>query len=166
MIVTLSDAERQIADRLGIEKHNKSERDGRKADWYDNRGGGVAENHQDGIAAEMCHLKGFLSVDLINDFERKYYRIDTFKMADVGANFEIRSTKMWDWAGKVKDRDKNERIVVFYRKLNRLQFKALGWLTVQEAKNIGTRRDPGNRGVWAYFIRDAQLHSIETLPKD
>lgn len=163
-IITLTEAERAVADKLGKAKNDKSERDGRKADWYDSKGGGVIENHQDGVACEMAHLK-YLEIPL-EDFETKHYRMDTFKMADVGRNTEIRSTKMTNYAGKVKDRDRDERVVVFYRKLNRLQFQALGWLTVAEAKRVGEYLDPNGRGKPAYFVKETQLKPLETLPKE
>lgn len=163
-IITLTSEERLLADKLGRERNDKSERDGRKADWYDTKGGSTTENHQDGVAAEMCHTR--LLGKSLDDFEERYFRIDTFKEADWGRNTEVRGTKMRDWAGKVKDRDVDSRIVIFYRKLDNRQFQVLGWLTVAEAKKVGERRDPGERGRPAIFVRDRQLHPIDTLPED
>ena len=74
--------------------------------------------------------------------------------------------KSTNFAGKVKDRDKDGRVVVFYRKLNRLQFQALGWKTVADVKKVGEKLDPNERGKPAYFIKDEQLNPLETLPKE
>jgi hypothetical protein len=155
-IVFLSPEDRKRADDLGHWKHDKSEAEGRRADWYD---GTERHNHADGVAGEMV-VSFFLGVP----FE---FRVDNFKGADVGKNYEIRTTKSDWYVVKVKARDKDERIVVALRKRSEMSFEILGWLTVAEAKQFGELRDPGDRGKPAYFVmQQERLHPIEALPRE
>ena len=154
-VIKLTTEERTEAVRLGLLKHTKSESDGRCADWYN---GTEAHVHADGVGAEMAHCK-FLGVP----FE---FRMDTFKRADVGKNTEVRSTKQTWFGLKVKDRDKDARIVAAWRQLDDFTYVGLGWLTVADAKKVGEKKDPGNRGVPAYFVTDSKLNSMRTFPRN
>jgi hypothetical protein len=154
-VILFTDAERAQADEYGHHKHDKSERDGRRADWYD---GSERHNHADGVAGEMA-----VSFYLGKPFE---FRIDTFKAADVGRNYEVRTTKVRWFDLKVKDRDRDERIVIALRKLSERAFLILGWMTVKEAKIVGEKKDPGDRMKPAYFVAPGRLHPIETLPEE
>lgn len=155
IIVLLSPEDRQQAETLGHYKHDKSEKEGRKADWYD---GTERDNHADGVAGEMA-----VSFYLGKTFE---FRIDNFKGADIGKNREVRTTKTKWFDLKVKDRDRNERVVIALRQINPRMYHILGWMTVAEAKRVGERKDPGDRNKPAYFVPPGKLHSIETLPEE
>ncbi len=155
VMVQLTPAQRAEAERLGHHKHDKSEREGRRADWYD---GTERNNHADGVGAEMAHS------ELVGKaFE---FRIDNFKGADVLSNTEVRSTKCTWFAVKVKDRDKDHRIVVAYRQHSKHTYEAMGWITARDAKRPEWKSDPGDRGKPAYFVPQQFLNSIDTLPKD
>ena len=153
-IVVLTEEQRAEAEKFGRYKHEKSEREGRRADWYD---GSESDHHADGVGGEYAH---FLLFGGTGKFEP---RIDNFKGADIGDNIEVRSTRQ-KWFGlKVKDKDKDERIAVAYRQIDDYTYICLGWLMVAEAKKVGFKDDPGNRGIPAYFVKDYQLHPIQEL---
>lgn len=152
--VVLTKEQREFADKFGRHKHEKSEAEGKAADWYD---GTEADHHADGVGGEYAH---FLLFGGTGEFKP---RIDNFKGADIGDNIEVRSTRQ-KWFGlKVKDRDLDERIAVGYRQLDDYTYVALGWLTVKEAKRIGVKLDPKNRNKPAYFVKDHQLRPIQEL---
>jgi hypothetical protein len=152
--VVLTKEQRDEAEKFGRYKHEKSEREGRRADWYD---GSESDHHADGVGGEYAH---FLLFGGVGKFQP---RIDNFKGADIGDNIEVRSTRQKWFGVKVKDRDKDERIVVGYRQLDNYTYVALGWLTVKDAKRLGEKKDPGNRGIPAYFVKDHQLRPIQEL---
>lgn len=154
-VIYLSDAERAKAEELGSYKHNKSEREGRRVDYDPET---AERNHQDGVAGEMA--ASFLMGKL---FE---FRIDNFKGADIGANYEVRTTKQTRYDFKVKARDKDERVVIAMRQLTKKAFRVLGWMTVREAKLVGILEDPGDRGIPAYFVYPGKVYPIATLPKE
>lgn len=163
LLITLTPEERAVADAHGQRKNDEAEARGKKADWTDSRGGSVVSNHQDGVAGEIAHFKslGFALKDIIPRLT-----INNFKGADAGKNTEVRSTKQTFFGVKVKARDRDERIVVAYRQINRMTFAQLGWITVAEAKRIGKWDDPGKRGKPAFFVDDESLHPMATCPED
>lgn len=152
--VMFTKEDRAKALELGHYKHDKSERDGRRADWYD---GTERDNHADGVGGEMA-----VAFYLNQNFE---FRVDTFKAADIGANIEVRTTRSRWFDLKVKERDKDHRIAIALRQYNDCGYLILGWMTVKEAKALGELKDPNDRGKPAYFVAPGKLHTIETLPR-
>jgi len=165
--IVLTEEERALADEHGRKKNDASEAAGQKADWYDDKGGSVLKNHQDGAAGEIAYFQWrAFPVRLTIEQLRPLLTINNFKGADAGRNTEVRTTKQTWFGLKVKDRDRDERIAIAWRQVNRLTFTLLGWKQVADAKKIGEKKDPGDRGKPAYFVKDADLNPISALPEE
>ena len=158
MIITISRLERNIGKLVGSARMKESKRKNRKPAWIGTikDGGGLLTNHQDGACSELVAAK----------ILQTYYepRINNFKGADLLTNIEVRSTKV-SWFGvKLRDRDGDDRIVIAVRKVNSLEWRCLGWIKAKDGKKKKWLKDPGGRGVYAYFVPIDALEPIETLP--